>query len=109
MTECPYHLNDFRHLDVDLAGAEHGFDLGVKFEKRDARQPYWVLYVSYHSTTTGPVLRGTLHYALHGSDETDEVQQRELLARAQSPMAAALRTLRDGQPFESRSDDPLFV
>jgi len=109
MTECPYHLNDFRHLDVDLGGAEEGFDLGFKFEKRDARQPFWVLYVSYYSTTPGPVSRGTLHYALSGSDESDEVQQRELLARAKPALAGVLRTLQAGQPFQSGSDDPQFV
>lgn len=109
MTECPYHLNDFKHLDVDLGGPENGFDVGFKFEKRDARQPFWVLYVSYHSTSPGPVCRGTLHYALNGSDESDEAQQQELLARAKRAMADALRALKAGQPFESRSDDPQFV
>jgi hypothetical protein len=109
MTECPYHLNEFKHLDVDLGGAEEGFDLGFKFEKRDARQPFWVLYVSYYSTTSGRVSRGTLHYALSGSEESDEAQQQELLARAKSPMADALRTLKAGQPLQSRSDDPQFV
>lgn len=109
MTECPYHLNEFKHLDVDLGGAEEDFDLGFKFEKRDARQPFWVLYVSYYSTTPGPISRGTLHYALGGSDESDEFQQRKLLARAKPAMASALRILKAGQPFESRSDAPQFV
>lgn len=109
MTDCPYHLNDFRHLAVDLGGAEDGFDLGFKFEKRDARQPFWVLYVSYYSTTSGPVSRGTLHYALNGSDERDEAQQEELLARAKPAIADALRNLKAGKPLQSRGDDPQFV
>lgn len=109
MTACPYHLHNFRHLDVDLGGAEVGFDLGFKFERRDGRQPFWVLYVSYYSTTPGPVVRGTLYYALSGSEESDEAQQQQLLARAKPAMADALRTLKAGTPFESRSADPQFV
>lgn len=109
MTDCPYHLNDFRHLDGDFGGAEGGFDLGFKLEKRDAREPFWILYVSYYSTTPGPVSRGTLHYALSGSDESDEAQQKELLARAKPAIADALRTLKAGKPLESLSDDPQFL
>lgn len=113
MTECPYHLNNFKHLDVTLDGAEQGFDLGYKFERRDARTPFWVLYVSYDSTGLGLglVARGTLTFAdsLAGAGRSSEVEQAALLARAKPSIAQALRTLKTGQPLQTSSDNPQYV
>jgi hypothetical protein len=109
MPTCPYHLNGFEHADLDLDGAEEGFDLGVKFEKRDARQPLWVFYISYHSTYAGAVSRGTVHFARDSSADIDELEQAQLLAAAKPFIADALRAIKAGARLESRSDAPQYV
>jgi hypothetical protein len=117
MTEsCFGHLNDFAHLDVDLRGAEEGFDLGFKFEQRESdessvhpetgikawAEPFLALYVSYVSLEPGPALRGTLHYGLGRSKWKDQsgsssVDQDRLLVDAKPLLADDLRALVEGK------------
>jgi len=97
MAKCPYtHLNGFEHLDVDLDGAEQGFDLGYKFERRDARTPFWVLYVSYDAAGLGLglVARGTLTFAdsLAGAGRSSEWSKRRY-SRGPSPPSPTLSEL----------------
>jgi len=103
--KCFGHLNDFAHLDSDLAGPEAEFDLGFKFERRDAREPFWVLNVSYTSTASRPVLRGTLHFAASSSS----IGQEELLARVRPFLVDALRALKMGKTFPGTADSPQYV
>jgi hypothetical protein len=84
--QCPFtHLNGFEHLAV-----EQGFDLGCKFESRDARVPFWSLYVSYEEIE-GPTRRGTLHFDGRSTDDASE-----LLKRARPCVNNALRVIASG-------------
>ncbi len=98
---CFGHMNGFVHLDLDLGGIEREFDLGVKFELQETRQPYWVLFVSYTSIRPGPVLRGTLRFAMPHSDWTSEehlvsAEQQALVERATEHVADCLRAIKGG-------------
>ncbi len=98
---CFGHLNEFTHLDVDLGGVEQEFDLGVKFELQDARQPFWVAFVSYTSIGEGPVHRGTLRVAVGESDaatrdQPPDVAQQSILRQAKQHIAGCLRAIKGG-------------
>ena len=100
---CFGHKNQFVHLDLDLGGMEREFDLGVKFELQETRQPYWVLFVSYTSIGPGPVLRGTLRFAIAHSDWAAEehfvsAEEQALIKRATEHVAGCLRAIKGGGP-----------
>lgn len=103
MGECAIgHRSGFQHLDV--ADADD-FDLGVKFEQIDTREPCWRMFVSYQSTTVGPVKRGHLHYeACEPSTDRDD-----LLSRAEPHIVRALAAIRSGhqKPPETSHDSPI--
>lgn len=37
-TFCADHINDFRHLTLDLGGLEQDYDLGFKFKKEESEE-----------------------------------------------------------------------
>jgi hypothetical protein len=95
------HASGFTHLDI-----EEGFDLGVKFEKRDdARIPFWILYVSYYSTEPGPVTKGTLRFQARLADTEPE----QLLRSARHAITSDLLILKAGRPANSNADQPEYV
>jgi hypothetical protein len=99
-------MNGFEHLDAEIHGSDE-FDLGFKFARNQiARVPWWLLYISYHSTWDGPVKKGTLHY--EPSDET--VDQETLFSLAKPHIARALAELRQGgSPSEADATTPRRV
>jgi hypothetical protein len=107
MAKClapDFHVNGFEHLDLDLDGADDGFDLGFKFWKNvEAREPYWVLYVSYSSYPGQPKHVGKLPH-FEDSRPSDEArdpatEQRALIDRARPLIANALRDVVAGRPL----------
>jgi hypothetical protein len=109
MKECSYdHMNGFEHLD---SGAEEGFHLAFKFEKRDARTPFWVLYVSGFSTGPGLIVEGTWHFAdaLASDERSDDVARTGLLARARPHIVEGLRALKAGKPPRTSMANPQSI
>jgi hypothetical protein len=98
--QCPFaHLNGFEHLAV-----EQGFDLGYKFDSRDARVPFWSLYVSYEARE-GATCRGTLHFDGRSTEDPSE-----LLKLARPFVDAALRAIaRGGEVPFTNAAEPLAV
>lgn len=98
---CPFtHLSGFEHLEV-----EFGFDLGYKFEGRDARIPFWMLYVSYEAIE-GPVVRGTLYFHHRRPADVDG----EVLRGARPFITDALRVLSTGKALTfATQDNPQLV
>lgn len=123
---CLGHYNDFQHLEADLGGLEHEFDLGFKFQEREDKysidpntgaklwaDPYLALYVSVAAFDSPTGERKTLHYGLTRSKwekvgASSHSDRDRLLKLARPRLTSDLQALRRGETPEALSDVALL-
>lgn len=114
--QCLGHVNEFEHVSLDLGGIEREFDLGCKFEFREAdsyreipqtggkacAEPYLALYLSANRLSAPVEPPPTLRYGLtrskfaNGALQPTEADCQRLLELAAPEFKSDLGVLSEG-------------